>query len=209
MTSQVQSISAPTEDLSGRVFGYLTVLSYEGRLGTDRRPAWKCVCKCGNEKVTTAKRLKSGGTTSCGCKQLEAIRRTATKHGGHGTREYGTWMAMRRRCLDRGNVAWKHYGGRGITICERWDRFENFLDDMGLCPPGLTIDRKDVNGNYEPGNCHWATDEEQRLNKRIATHCKRGHVFTEESSYFDSFGRHCKICRRDTELQRYARKRAE
>jgi len=89
---------------------------------------------------------------------------------GHRTPTYGTWMAMRRRCQNPGDRRFKDYGGRGISVCERWDSsFENFLADMGERPAGMTLDRIDTNGNYEPGNCRWATPIQQRANRRDST----------------------------------------
>ncbi len=197
---------APPDDLTGRVFTYLTVVSYAGRTGTENRWSWNCVCRCGNHVIVLHKRLMCGATKSCGCLQPEVAKKIVTKHDACNTREYRAWGAMKTRCLNSNINGWHYYGGRGITICERWiNSFENFLADMGICPPGLTLDRIDVNGNYEPSNCRWATWELQRTNKRIATHCKRGHLFTEKSSYFDTFGRHCRICRNEAERRRYIR----
>lgn len=89
------------------------------------------------------------------------------RHGLWGTPTYRSWADMKRRCTSPKAMYYDCYGGRGITVCQRWLQFENFLEDMGMCPPGLTLDRKNNDGNYEPGNCRWATPQQQSDNKRL------------------------------------------
>jgi hypothetical protein len=164
------SASLPTDrrfvDLTGKRFGRLTVLSYQGR----PKPSfhvWQCGCDCGNETVIEGSRLKSGKAKSCGClrRELSAARRL--RHGRTDTAEHNTWIGMKGRCYNPANPKFYRYGGRGITVCERWrDNFENFAADMGPRPSPLhSIDRIDNDRGYEPGNCRWATQLEQQRNR--------------------------------------------
>lgn len=147
--------------LPGQVFHYLTVLSSNGT---------KCLCRCICGGTTTAHRydLHRGHTKSCGCKRIESVRLRRTSHGESKTGgEYDVWCQMKSRCYSRNNPTYKNYGGRGIKVCDRWKKYENFLDDMGRRPsPKHSIERKNNDGDYEPGNCIWATRTEQCRNKR-------------------------------------------
>ena len=151
-------------DLTNQRFGRLTVLrfSHTGKWG---RAFWACLCDCGKETVASGEDLKSGNTASCGCLWQSLGDRTR-KHGRSRTSVHNRWKEMHQRCRNPKHKRFADYGGRGIQVCERWHDFTNFLADMGEPPPGLTLDRKDNDGNYEPGNCRWATDTEQRSNKR-------------------------------------------
>lgn len=142
-------------------FGCLTILS---RSENDRfgRTQWLCRCDCGKEHVAALFRMKSGHTKSCGCIKGKA---NAT-HRMSGTPTHNSWCAMKQRCNYVGSEGYAYYGGRGIKVCERWNDFAAFLEDMGERPEGHTIERKDTDGDYEPGNCIWATMAQQQRNRR-------------------------------------------
>ncbi len=135
----------------------------ERRIDKSGNPSWWCLCKCdcGTEFWLAETSFRTGRTRSCGCLHDEELTNRNTTHGYCGTRTYRIWQAMRSRCRYPSQVGYKNYGGKGITWCERWDSFENFLADMGECPPRLSIHRLDNDKGYEPGNCIWATRKEQ------------------------------------------------
>lgn len=152
-------------DLSGHRYGRLLVLDMAPRVG--KLVAWNCKCICGNEKAVIATALRSGNTTSCGCFHREQIIKAATSHGGSKHPAYQSWRAMKSRCNLPSFEGYEMYGGRGITYTKDWETFEGFWKDMEAgWWPGMSIDRKDTDGNYEPGNCKWSTPKEQANNRR-------------------------------------------
>lgn len=163
---QIQPITnKQIKDLTGQRFGRLVVLGYVGSV--KRRTHWLCRCDCGKESVAAGGNLRSGITQSCGCLHSELLIRSNTTHGmAHRTPEYRSWTAMLTRCTNPNSPNYPNYGGRGISVCDRWRSFENFYADMGPRPDGCSVDRIDVNGNYEPDNCRWATKATQANNTR-------------------------------------------
>lgn len=173
----------------GEKFGRL--LAIERIPCEDYRTRYKCRCDCGKEIIVLGESLVSGNTQSCGCLVSESIRKRTTTHGYCGTRLYSIYNGMKDRCCNPKNTAYKNYGGRGITICEEWLNsfliFKDWASNNGYADK-LTIDRIDVNGNYEPSNCRWITFKEQQQNKQTTHYYEIGGEKKSISQWAEQFG---------------------
>lgn len=124
-------------------------------------------CDCGSARLVKLTKLLSGSTISCGCAKVDRFTAHATKHGGRYMPEYQVWLAMHQRCSNLKNRSYHNYGERGIKVCKRWAKFENFIADMGVRPfEGATLERTNNDKGYSPSNCVWATRKEQSQNSR-------------------------------------------
>lgn len=182
-----------TDEIVGQRFGKLVVERFSHFYITPssgkKEKRWLCRCDCGGHTVTAKRKLKSGHTTSCGCYRDSVMKVKCPTHGMTKTPEYISWLAIKARCYNKNEKCYENYGGRGIKVCERWlESFENFYADMGPRPEGMSLERKNVDGDYEPSNCEWATATVQSFNRRHSLKNKEGRVgiskhFTKTKGY--------------------------
>lgn len=159
-------------NIVGQKFGRLKVIERANPDGS-KKVKWLCICECGNSSIAQSAHLLDGRRVSCGCahKPGNQVNPMSPRSHGHCTsgkssKIYRIWSGMFTRCTNKNSPAYQYYGARGIKVCDRWKDFKLFLEDMGDPDPGQSLDRIDVNGNYEPNNCRWATATEQARNKR-------------------------------------------
>lgn len=162
------------DDITGQRFGRLTVTGFAGH-NRHRQTRWSALCECGGETVVTRLALTTRCTQSCGCLKADTTRARSTKHGRapreNREPEYAVWLTMKARCMRRTAAGFASYGARGISVCERWLSYENFISDMGKRPSDAhTLERRDNDLGYGPDNCEWATRAVQANNKRSSRH---------------------------------------
>lgn len=153
-------------DMTGQRFGMLVVLAFAGVKGSAQHATWRCVCDCGNETVAVGASIRAGRTRSCGCLSRETrfTNKYGLKHGKSGTRTHSIWIGMHERCRNVSAPDAHLYALKGIRVCDRWNDFALFLEDMGEAPDGMSLDRVDGNAGYSKENCRWATPKQQANN---------------------------------------------
>jgi hypothetical protein len=165
----------------------LSFLELTGGKTSDGHALARYACQCGGETIVARTRVKNGYTRSCGC--LAAENKPGLRHGKRHSPEYSSWSAMRTRCNNPSSKDYPRWGGLGISVCDRWENFEAFLEDMGPRPAGTSIDRIDASKNYEPGNCRWATNQDQQRNRRGSMEwIVKGESFPTAKAAADRFG---------------------
>lgn len=172
------------QDLTGQRFGKLTVIEYVGK-NKIGQSMWLCRCDCGNLTTVNSSNMKRGVTKSCGCYRSQTssdrLRKRSVKHNLSTTKLYSVWRDMKQRCNNPKSTAYKYYGGRGIRVCKEWNDSAKTFYDWAMANgyrEGLTIDRINVNGDYEPNNCRWATMKQQVQNRRVSLLTYNGETHT-------------------------------
>jgi len=169
---------------SGQRLGRLLLVRESDFRSKEGRLQWECICDCGNYCIIRVKHLREGSVRSCGCLNSDMTALRNMTHGKSHLREYNIWLGMKNRCYKPNTVGYDRYGGRGIKVCSSWlDSFQNFYQDMGPCPKGITLERINNDGNYESANCRWATRKDQANNRGKSTVCKNGHIRTKENTW--------------------------
>jgi len=170
MVADLKTFFQNHDNLLDKVFGRLTVIAFDDWYPKLKQSRWKCICECGNEVTVLGGNLKRGIAKSCGCLQKERASEANIKHGGRGTRLYNIWKAMKQRCIDPNTINYKHYGGKGITVCKEWindfDTFREWALSNGYNDK-MTIDRIKTDKNYNPDNCQWLTRSENTIKGNI------------------------------------------
>jgi hypothetical protein len=191
--SDPECADRPRKDIAGQRFGRWTVVQHIGRESASSRDhRWLCRCDCGTERSVKGSDLRAGKSASCGCagRERSKLNRPFLKHGLSRTPTYVVWCGMRERCNCATHKDYPDYGGRGIKVCARWNDYAAFLADMGERPAGLTIERRDTDGDYEPSNCYWATYTEQNNNRRFNVFLERGDRRQTVAQWAHEFGLH-------------------
>jgi hypothetical protein len=176
---------------TGIRYGRLVALAASDKRTLSGAVMWDCLCDCGSKVTCSGSSLHAGDSASCGCLFLEvaaAKGRAKKTHGMTKTKAYKSWAGMRDRCNNENNKKYKNYGGRGIKVCDRWNEFVLFLDDMGEPKANQSLDRIDVNGNYEPSNCRWANQSIQQNNRRNNVIIEFNGIKMTMAEYCRSFG---------------------
>ncbi len=172
-------------DITGQKFGKLTAVRLV-EVNEHYSTRWLFRCECGNEKVHFVHSARA--TSHCGCLSAQRFSDRSKTHGQSKAKTYKAWASMKYRCENPNNDAYSYYGGRGIKVCERWHDYKNFIEDMGERPDGMTIERKNVNGNYEPDNCIWASRKQQSRNLRVTARFTINGVCKALDDWCDEYG---------------------